>query len=94
MFIDFIKKTPLEQIKNPPYLGTVNIITIIVTFIFSLYGVYEAFKEPNVLSYTIQSPKVKEKTRVVMLSDLHIDVDDKPNSVTKLVDKVNLRIME
>ncbi len=89
MFVDFIKKTPIEQIKNPPHLGIVNLITMIFTFIFSLYGVYEAFKEPNVLSYTIQSPKIKEKTKVVMLSDLHFDVDDKPKVVEKIVDKVN-----
>ena len=88
MLFDFVRKTPIEQIKNPPYLGVVNLVTIITTFAICLYGVYEAEKTPQVLSYDIVSPKIKEKSKVVMLSDLHIDVDVSYKYVKGIVEKV------
>lgn len=89
MIVDLIKKTPVEDIKNPPYLGKVNVYTIVVTFLICIYGVYEADKIPQIKSYDIVSPKIKESTKVVMLSDLHIDTGVSANYVKGIVNEVN-----
>ena len=89
MLIDFIRKTPIEQIKNPPHLGIVNFYTIVFTLLFCFYGLYEAKKEPNIKTFNIQSTKIKENTKVVMLSDLHIDVDISDKYLNNIVEKVN-----
>lgn len=89
MIFDFLRRVPLEQIKNPPYLEKANIYTAIFTLLICVYGVYEAEKMPQILKHEIVTPKIKENTRVVMLSDLHIDTDVKLNYITKIVNKVN-----
>ncbi|MBR5598670.1 MAG: metallophosphoesterase [Alphaproteobacteria bacterium] len=88
-FIDLIKKTPLEEIKNPPHINTINLLTMLVTLLVSVYGVYEANKLPRILTYNIESPKIKESTKVVMLSDLHIDVDVSAKRIADYVEQVN-----
>ncbi|MBR5154383.1 MAG: metallophosphoesterase [Alphaproteobacteria bacterium] len=88
MIVDFIRHTPIEEIKNPPHLGKINLITIIFSLAFCLYGVYEAEKTPQILTHTIASPKIKKPTTVVMISDLHIDIDVSSERVKKIVDVI------
>lgn len=89
MVIDLIRRAPVEEMKNPPLLQKVNIITFVFCLLFCFYGVYEAEKNPAIKTYDITSPKVRQKTKVVMLSDLHIDVDVSPETVERLVNRVN-----
>ena len=89
VLIDILRKTPAEQIKNPPHLGKVNFYTAIFTLLVCIYGVYEATKMPQILKHDIITPKISNKTRVVMLSDLHIDTDVKLEYITNIVNKVN-----
>ena len=89
MIVDLIKKTPMKDIKNPPHLGKVNVYTIIITFLICIYGVFEAEKLPQVKTYDIVSPKIKENTKVVMLSDLHIDTHVSSKDVRNIVNQVN-----
>ncbi len=89
MIVDLIKKTPMKDIKNPPCLGKVNVYTIIITFLICIYGVFEAEKLPQVKTYDIVSPKIKENTKVVMLSDLHIDTHVSSKDVRDIVNQVN-----
>ena len=89
VMIDVIRKTPLVEMKNPPHLLKINIITFIACLSFCLYGVYEAEKNAAVVSYDIASPKIKKSTRVVLLADLHIDTDVSKKYVKNLVQRVN-----
>ncbi len=89
IIFDVLRRVPSEQIKNPPYLEKANIYTAIFTLLICIYGVYEAEKMPQVLKHDIITSKIKENTRVVMLSDLHIDTDVKLDYITKIVNKVN-----
>mgnify|MGYP003227795770 CR=1 FL=1 len=89
MVIDLVRRAPVEEMKNPPLLQKVNIITFVFCLLFCFYGVYEAEKNPAIKTYDITSPKVRQKTKVVMLSDLHIDVDVSPETVERLVNRVN-----
>ena len=83
--IDVIRRAPVEEMKNPPLLKKINIITAVFCLLVCLYAVYEAEKDAAVKTYDIVSPKIKEETKVVMLSDLHIDVDVKPENVKNIV---------
>ena len=87
--IDFIRRVPVSDLKNTALLNKVNVGTIVFCLLFCLYGLYEAEKMPAIKTYDISSPKIKEATKVVMLSDLHIDADTSPKTVKKLVDEVN-----
>lgn len=44
MVIDLIRRAPVEEMKNPPLLQKVNIITFVFCLLFCFYGVYEAEK--------------------------------------------------
>ena len=89
MIWDFIRKPPIEQIKNPPHLDKVNLITALFTLLLCIYGVYQAEKIPNVKTYDIHSTKINENTKLVMLSDLHIDTSVSKEYVSKIVNRVN-----
>lgn len=87
--IDVIRRAPMEDMKNPPLLQKVNLITIIVCLLVCFYGLYEAEKNATIKSYDIVSSKIKEPTKIVMLSDLHLDVDVSPKYVKNIVSRVN-----
>ncbi len=87
--IDFIRRVPVSDLKNTALLNKINIGTIIFCLMFCLYGLYEAEKMPAIKTYDISSPKIKEATKVVMLSDLHIDADTSPKTIKKVVEEVN-----
>lgn len=87
--IDFIRHVSLEEMKNPIHLQKANIITIIACLGICLYGYYEAEKTAQIVAYDITSPKIKKPTKVVMLSDLHIDIDTSSKYIQKLVERVN-----
>ncbi len=87
--IDFIRRVPVSDLKNNALLNKINLGTIVFCLLFCLYGLYEAEKMPAIKTYDISSPKIKEATKVVMLSDLHIDADTSPKSIKKIVDEVN-----
>ena len=89
MIVDFIRRTPIEEIKHPKHLSEINLITFIVCLLLCFYGVYEAEKDANIVTYEIASPKIKQPTKVVLLADLHIDTDVPPTYVTNLVNRVN-----
>lgn len=89
LLFDLIRCAPMEEMKNPPLLQKANIITVIFCLFFCLYGVYEAEKNAAIKTYDITSPKIKKETRVVMLSDLHIDTDVSTDYVKNLVKRVN-----
>lgn len=87
--IDLIRRAPMEEMKNPPLLKKINILTVVFCLFVCLYAVYEAEKSAAVKTYDITSAKIKTPTKVVMLSDLHIDVDVKPEKVKNIVNRVN-----
>lgn len=89
MLMDLIRRVPMEEMKNPQLLKKINIATVIVCLCVCFYSMYEAEKNAAIKTYDIFSPKIKEPTKVVMLSDLHIDVDVPAKKVKSIVDRVN-----
>lgn len=89
VLIDIIKRAPMDNMKETHILQKVNIITIIFTLLVSCYAVYEAEKDATIKNYTISSTKIKEPTKVVMMSDLHIDADVSKEYVKDVVNRVN-----
>ncbi len=86
---NLICRIPLEEMKDSKPLQKANIITIIISLLFCFYGVYEAEKSARLVSYDIISPKIKQNTKLVLISDLHIDIDVSPKYVANLVNRVN-----
>ncbi|MCM1324746.1 MAG: metallophosphoesterase [Acetobacter sp.] len=89
MLIDLIRRAPMDNMKNPLLLKKINIATIVVCVAVCIYGVYEAEKNAAIKTFEITSAKVKEPTKVVMLSDLHIDVDVSAEKIKSIVERVN-----
>ena len=89
VLVDAIRRVSIDNMKEAQLLHKANIITFVVSLLVCFYAVYEAEKEPQIKDYTIVSTKVKEPTKVVMLSDLHIDIDVSKEKVRKIVNKVN-----
>lgn len=87
--IDMVRRTPLTEMKNSPYLSKANFWTLFACLLVCLYGLYEAEKNAQILSYEISSPKIKKETKIVMLADLHIARDVSPKYVKNLVKRVN-----
>lgn len=87
--IDIICRVPVSDMKNPQLLQKINLITLILCGAICMYAVYAAEKMPQVRTYDIVSSKVKEKTKIVMLSDLHIDKDVSSTYLQRLVHQIN-----
>ncbi len=88
MVADLVRRVPINEMKDAILLQKVNLYTLVFALLLCLYGVFEAAKTPAVKTYDISSPKIKEDTRLVMLSDLHIDVDTSPKTIEKIVNRV------
>lgn len=89
VLIDIIRRAPMDNMKETHILQKVNMLTIIFTLLVSCYAVYEAEKDATIKNYTISSTKIKEPTKVVMMSDLHIDADVSKEYVKDVVNRVN-----
>lgn len=87
--VEVSKKIPLENMSNSSLLKKVNIITILVSLLICFYGVYEAEKDAAIKTHDIVNSKIKKDTKIVMLTDLHIDTSVGVEYVKNLVNRVN-----
>ncbi len=81
-----------NQNLNPDNVHLINrnnLVTIILSVIIALYGVYEANKTPNIIEHTIENTKIKKDTKVVVASDLHIDMATPLWQIKQVVDLIN-----
>lgn len=53
-------------------VADVNIITVLVVLVVSLYGVYVAERNPKVLNYIFYDKRIKKPVKLLVASDLHI----------------------
>lgn len=74
---------------NTALLNRNNLITVIVTLCISVYAVYEANKTPNIKEITITDDKIKEDVRMVVASDLHIDLATPLWQIKNIVNAIN-----
>lgn len=74
---------------NTALLNRNNLITVIVTLCISVYAVYEANKTPNIKEITITDNKIKEDVRMVVASDLHIDLATPLWQIQNIVNAIN-----
>ena len=87
--VEISKKIPLENMNNPILLKKINVITILVSLLICFYGVYEAERDARIKTYDVVNSKIKEDTKIVMLTDLHIDTSVSVEYVKNLVNRVN-----
>ncbi len=84
-----ITKNPNLSPDNVKLLNRNNLITVILSVLISVYSVYEANKNPNVIDITIEDTKIKEDTKVVVASDLHIDMATPLWRIKQIVNLIN-----
>ncbi len=87
--IYYITKNPSINPDNIALLNRNNLITVILSVLIAFYGVYEANKTPNVIDFTIESSKIKKNTKIVVASDLHIDLATPLWRIKQIVNLIN-----
>lgn len=83
---------PIAQMINPTQtqlLDRVNLITVGITFLISLYAVYEGVKVADVKEVTLKTDKVSEPFTFVQLSDIHIHRGVSNWKIDRLITRVN-----
>lgn len=85
----FISHNPAFNPNNVLVLHRLNLWALGLAMALALYGVYEALKVPEVKEIEITDNRIKEDTRIVVASDLHIDRASWLAQVRQFVDKVN-----
>lgn len=74
---------------NAALINRNNLITVVIAFLVSLYAVFEANKVPGVKEFDISDAKIKENVRVVVASDLHIDLATPIWQINNIVNVIN-----
>ena len=87
--LEISRKVSIENMNNPALLKKVNIITVLVSLLVCFYGLYEAERDARIKTLDIVNSKIKEDTKLVMLTDLHIDNSVSVEYVKHLVNRVN-----
>lgn len=85
----YISKNPNLSPDNVTLLNRNNIITVVLALFIAFYGMYEANKTPDVLEYTIEDAKIKENSKIVVASDLHISLTTPMCRIKQIVDLIN-----
>lgn len=70
-------------------VADINIITVSVVFIVSLYGIYAAEKQPKILHYAFTDKRIKRPLKILIASDLHITKMIAANKVKAWVEFFN-----
>ncbi|MBQ8870259.1 MAG: metallophosphoesterase [Alphaproteobacteria bacterium] len=84
-----ISKNEALSPDNVSLLNRNNLITVILSVIIAFYSAYEANKTPNVIDFTIEDCKIKQDTKVVVASDLHIDMATPLWQIKQIVNLIN-----
>lgn len=87
--VDVLRHISLNDMKDVSRLQKANIVTFILCLMICFYGYYEAEKEAPFVTHEIVSSKIQEPTKIIMLADLHIDVDTPTDKIKNMVEKVN-----
>ena len=85
----YVSHNPELSPDNVRLLNRNNLIAVAAALLVSLYSVYEANKTPAVKEINITDDRVKEDTRLVVASDLHIDRATPLWQIRQIVDEIN-----
>ena len=75
--------------NNFQILPYVNLITIAITFILSVYAVFEAEKMPTVDYYKYTDKRIKRPLKILLASDIHITKMISADKIRTLVEYFN-----
>ncbi len=85
----FIARRASLNPDNVALLAKLNIITITLAFLISVYAVWQANKTPAVRFQTVEDSRILKDTRFVVASDLHIDQATPMFQIRQIVDLIN-----
>lgn len=75
--------------NNVQLINRNNLITVVLSIMIALYGVYEANKTPKVIDLTIEDARIKHDTKVVVAGDFHIDMATPLWRIQQIVNLIN-----
>ena len=84
-----VTKNKMLDPDNAQHIQFLNVITLGISFVISLYGLWGAYKTPSVRYLTIEDAKIKEPVRIVMASDLHINQSSSIKHIEKMINQIN-----
>ncbi len=70
-------------------LNKANLWAFVLSLVLGAYSLYEGFKYPNLKEITIESPKVKKDTNILVMTDLHLNRISPQKHTAELVRRVN-----
>lgn len=68
----FLSGKSIAAPNNPEVLNKVNLITLGVLLVASIYSVFAAEKMPRVVHYEFSDKRIQQPLKVLVVSDLHI----------------------
>lgn len=71
------------------HINLFNMLTLGLSFLISLYGVYEAHKTPEVKNIYAADERIKEPVKFVVASDFHINRSTPKFHIHKIIDAIN-----
>ncbi|MBQ8465886.1 MAG: metallophosphoesterase [Alphaproteobacteria bacterium] len=71
------------------YLNRANLITVGISCLLVIWGIYEAVKFPEIKELTIYDAKIKESVKIVQMNDLHINRTTSVKKIENLVERIN-----
>ena len=85
----FVSRKPLLNPNNAHNINVLNVVTILLAFAASFYGVYEAHKAPVVKELSFKESRVKKPIRFVIASDFHINQSTPEWHIKKMINAIN-----
>ncbi len=85
----YISRKPELSPDNIALLNRNNLLTLILALVISLYSVWEANKTPAIKEITLTDSKIKQDTKIVVASDLHIDKATPLWQIKNIVNAIN-----
>lgn len=85
----FVIKIPSLNPDNVRTIQILNVMTVLLSFIISLYGVYEAHQKPSAIEFNIVDSRLKKEAKIVVASDFHINQSTPDWHIQKIISAIN-----
>ena len=85
----FISSRNFYDPNNAHYINRANFVSILIALGIVGYGVYQAYKVPNVNLVQSTDARILKDTKIVVASDFHIDQSTPVKQVQQIVDTIN-----
>ena len=75
--------------RNVLYIDKANLIVVVLSVFMTIYSVWEGTKIPALKTITIETPKINQEYRFVLLNDIHITRAISVERIRTIVERTN-----